>query len=314
MQPGKANLDVFAETLLELGQKDPDVLAVTGDSRGSAKLEKFCESLPSQVVEIGIAEQNLVGISAGLAMAGKKVYAVSPACFLTSRALEQIKNDVAYSDHPVKLIGISAGVSYGALGTTHHSLHDLAVLQAIHNVDILVPADNFEARQAILASLDYPRPLYIRFGKRKMPLLHREETNFQIGQALWLRHGSDVTFIASGETVCHALAACDLLAGAGYSAGVVSMHTIRPFDQQALLHAAQTSRAMITVEEHSLYGGLGSLCAANLMEAGYWLPFRRVGIPDEATVMGSQEEIFIHYGISAEGLRDAAQCLLEGSD
>jgi transketolase len=309
MNLGKPNLEVFADTLLELAQQDADILVVTGDSRGSARLTHFCEALPKQVVEVGIAEQNLVGLSAGLSMAGKKTYAVSPACFLTARSLEQIKNDVAYSDHPVKLIGISAGVSYGALGSTHHSLHDLAVLQAIPNIDILVPADNFETRQAIRASLTHPRPLYIRFGKQPVPDLHGSSSRFTIGKAIQLRQGSDVTFIATGETVWRALGACDLLAEAGYSAGLISMHSIRPFDVDALIEAASSSRAIITVEEHSTHGGLGSLCASTLLEAGYWIPFRKIAIPDEKTVTGSQDDIFKHYGITAEGLFKAASDL-----
>src|SRR5205085_3162198 len=156
-------------------QADRNVIAVTSDSRGSAKLGRFAQELPDQLVELGIAEQNLVGISAGLASAGKIVFAVSPACFLTARALEQIKNDVCYSDNPVKLIGISAGVSYGALGTTHHSLHDLAALRAINNIDIVAPADNFETEQAIKLAAKTNQPIYLRFGKKPMPPL--KETN-----------------------------------------------------------------------------------------------------------------------------------------
>ncbi|PJF20538.1 MAG: transketolase, partial [Phototrophicales bacterium] len=165
-QLGKANLVVFGETLLELGKYDSTVRVVTSDSRGSGKLVAFGNELPDQIVEMGIAEQNLVGVAAGLAMTGKKVFAVSPACFLTARSLEQIKNDIAYSNHPVKLIGISAGVSYGALGTTHHSLHDYAVLRAINNIDIVAPADNFETREVLKTSLSHPRPIYIRYGKK----------------------------------------------------------------------------------------------------------------------------------------------------
>ncbi|MEW5869244.1 MAG: transketolase C-terminal domain-containing protein [Chloroflexota bacterium] len=311
MNLGKPNLDVFAQTLLELAQKDPAIMVVTGDSRGSARLGNFCSNLPEQVVEVGIAEQNLVGISAGLAMYGKKVFAVSPACFLTARSLEQIKNDVAYSDHPVKLIGISAGVSYGALGSTHHSVHDLAVLQAIPNIDIVVPADNFETRQAILASVNHDRPIYIRFGKRPVPDLYGPEAVFEIGVANHLQAGTDVTFISTGETVARAVVACDLLREDGISAGVISVHTIRPFDLQALLQAAQSSLAIITVEEHSTHGGLGSLCAASLLEAGCRIHFRRVGIPDENTVTGSQEDIYKHYGITAEGLSKTARELLQ---
>ncbi len=183
------------------------------------------------------------------------------------------------------------------------------MLQAIPNIDILVPADNFETRQAIQASLTHPRPLYIRFGKQPLPVLHDSNSSFKIGQAIQLRRGHDVTFIATGETVWRALAACDLLAEAGYSAGLFSMHSIRPFDVNALIQAASSSRAIITVEEHSTHGGLGSLCASTLLEAGYWIPFRKIAIPDEKTVTGSQEDIFRHYGITPEGLFKAAKDL-----
>src|SRR3954468_19138576 len=183
---GRPNLEEFADTVLALAKKDRNVLAVTSDSRGSGKLGPFGQALPEQIVELGIAEQNLVGVAAGLASAGKIVFAVSPACFLTARALEQIKNDVAYSDNPVKLIGISAGVSYGALGSTHHSLHDLAALRAINNIDVVVPADNFETREAIRAAAKRATPTYIRFGKAPLYGLHRGDESFELGRAITL--------------------------------------------------------------------------------------------------------------------------------
>lgn len=308
---GRPNQDVAAETLLELARNDRDLLVVTSDSRGSGKLVAFGQELPEQIVEVGIGEQNLVGIAAGLASAGKKVFAVSPACFLTARALEQVKNDVAYSDNPVKLVGISAGVSYGALGTTHHSLHDFAALQAINNIDIVVPADNLETCRAIEAAVNYPHPLYLRFGKSAMPHLHAPDTAFKIGTAIVLQKGSDVTFLATGETVAPALMAAWRLSQEGISAGVISMHTIKPLDTAAVLEAARCSRALITLEEHSLNGGLGSAAAVLLLESGMHPRFKRVGIPDEYTVTGSQHEIFNHYGISAESLAETAVALLD---
>jgi transketolase len=307
----RPNQDVFAETLLGLAQVDRDILVVTSDSRGSGKLTKFGEVLPDQIVEVGIAEQNVIGVAAGLAAAGKKVFAVSPACFITARALEQIKNDVAYSDRPVKVVGISAGVSYGTLGTTHHSLHDYAALRAIHNIDIVTPADNLETREAVKASLTHPTPLYLRFGKRTMPDLHPANTPFEIGKALVIREGRDVSFIATGETVAQAVGAADALERNGISCGVISMHTLKPFDSAALLRAAAQSRALITVEEHSVSGGLGERCASILMEQGVYVPFKIVAIPDEHTVTGSQPEIFTHYGISPEGLAQTVRCLLQ---
>lgn len=309
-QTGQANLEVFSQTLIELGRQDPSITVVTSDSRGSAKLGPFAEALPKQIVEVGIAEQNLVGIAAGLASTGKKVFAVSPACFLTARALEQIKNDVCYSDNPVKVVGISAGVSYGALGSTHHSLHDLAALRAIDNIDIVVPADNFETRSAIRAAANQQHPIYLRFGKRPMAHLYKEDPTFQVGKALTVRHGTDIAFIANGETVHPALAAAELLEAQGISSRVLSMHTIKPLDSQAIIDAATQCRAIITVEEHSVHGGLGEACAAVLMQKGIACPFRITGIPDEYTITGSQQEIFDHYNLSAQGLAQTAQALL----
>src|SRR5690349_4895438 len=179
---GRANLDQFASTLMELANVNHDIVAVTSDSRGSGKLGPFGKALPKQLVEVGIAEQNLVGITAGLAACGKKSFGVSPSCFLTARSLEQIKNDVCYSDVPAVLVGISAGVSYGALGSTHHSLHDLAVLRAIHNLKIIVAADNFETREAIRFAAKATKPVFIRFGKAAMYGLHKPDTKFEVGR------------------------------------------------------------------------------------------------------------------------------------
>jgi len=299
LKMGRANLDEFAATLLELAKNDRNLIAVTSDSRGSGKLGPFGQALPKQLVEVGIAEQNLVGITAGLAACGKKSFGVSPACFLTARSLEQIKNDVCYSNVPATLVGISAGVSYGALGSTHHSLHDLAALRAINNIAIVVPADNFETREAIRAA-----------GKAAMFDLHRPETKFEIGKAIELRNGKDVAFIATGETVVHALLAAGQLAERGLNCRVISMHTVKPLDTETVLQAGRECRAVITVEEHSVHGGLGEACAAALIQAGVNVPFRIVGIPDEETVTGAQADIFRHYGLSMEGLVACAEKLM----
>ena len=315
MQPldlGKPNQQIFSDTLLKLAEEDRNLLVVTSDSRGSGRLVAFGKQLPAQVVEVGIAEQNLVGVAAGLAAAGKHVFAVSPACFLTARGLEQIKNDVAYSDQPVRLVGISAGVSYGALGTTHHSLHDLAVLQAINNIDIVIPADNFETRAVVEAAISHPRPLYIRLGKKAMHHLHAPGTEFVIGKALRVRSGDDVAFLATGETVEIAVQAADRLAAQGVGAGVLSIHTLRPLDEAAVLETARRVKAIVTVEEHSVHGGLGSRVATLLMQAGVTPALRIVGIPDEYTYTGSQQEIFAHYGMTPAGLAATAEALLAG--
>jgi len=311
---GKTNLDVFAQTLIDLASNDRDILVVTSDSRGSGRVTPFADQFPEQIVEIGIAEQNLVGVSAGLASMGKKVFTVSPACFLTARALEQVKNDVAYSDHPVKVVGISAGVSYGALGTTHHSLHDFAALQAVNNIDIVAPADNFETRQVIQAAVNHPRPLYIRFGKKAMLNLHTPDTYFEIGKAIQLTpqlENYDVTFIAIGEAVAPTFLASHELNKQGVTSCVLSLHSLRPFDEKAVQQAVERSKVVITVEEHSVNGGLGSRVASFLMQAGIFRPLHIVGIPDEHTVSGSQGEIFAHYGITPQGLSQTAVLLLK---
>lgn len=308
---GKTNQEVFAETLLRLAHENKNILSVTSDSRGSGKLMSYAAAVPDQLIEVGIAEQNLVGVAAGLASAGKTVFAVSPASFLSARALEQIKNDVCYSDQPVKLIGISAGVSYGALGSTHHAIHDIAVLRAINNITIIIPADNLETTEAVKAAAQMLHPVYIRFGKRPMHHLHPPGTTFEVGKALLIRDGRDVAFITTGETVYPALKAAEQMEQSGYSCRLISMHTIKPLDIEAVMLAARECRAIVTVEEHCTAGGLGEACASLLMEANIKVPFKIIGFPDEYTMTGNQLEIFTHYGISAQGLAKTAMNLLE---
>lgn len=310
LRPGRANLEAFADTLLELARTDRDIVVVTSDSRGSGKLAPFGQALPAQMIEVGIAEQNLVGITAGLAACGKKAFGVSPACFLTARALEQIKNDVCYSDVPAVLVGISAGVSYGALGSTHHSLHDLAALRAIHNLEVIVPADNRETAAAVRYAAGATRPVFLRFGKAPMRDVSPPGAAFVAGKATRIRDGRDVAFLASGETVVHAVLAAALLGEAGIGARVLSVHTLKPLDTEAVLEAARECRAVITVEEHMIAGGLGEAVAAVLLEAGLAPRFRRVGFPDEDTVTGAQADLFRHYGLSMEGLEATARSLL----
>jgi transketolase len=307
----KANLEVFSATLQQLAKDDRNIIVVTSDSRGSGKLVPFGQKFPEQHIEVGIAEQNLVGVAAGLASAGKKVFAVSPACFLTARALEQIKNDVAYSDNPVKVIGISAGVSYGALGSTHHSLHDFAVLRAINNITVVAPADNFETEQAILQAAQSNHPYYIRFGKKAMASLGAGNRDFEFGKGRIIREGADIALIATGETVYPALQAANKLKEEkGIEASVISMHTIKPLDYELLSKVASRCAAIMTVEEHSVCGGLGEACASYLLQNGYNKEFRIIGIPDEYTVTGSQAEIFNHYGISESGIAEKVLELL----
>jgi transketolase len=310
---GATNLEVFSETLQILAATDRNIIVVTSDSRGSGKLVPFAQKFSSQIIEVGIAEQNLVGVAAGLASCGKKVFAVSPACFLTARALEQIKNDVAYSDNPVNLIGISAGVSYGALGSTHHSLHDFAALRAINNITIVAPADNFETQQAIELAAKTNTPIYLRFGKKAMPNLKEiNDDEFEFGKGRVICEGDDVAIIATGETVYPALLAAKKIAAENnISATVVSMHTIKPLDVTLLNALAKKCKAIVIVEEHSENGGLGEASASYLLQNNHHNKFLIMGIPDEYTVTGSQTEILNHYGISENGIADAIIKLLK---
>ena len=307
---GRPNLEVFAETLLIEAKKNPNIMVATSDSRGSGKLVLYGKELPKQIIEVGIAEQNLVGVSAGLSAAGKKVFAVSPASFLTARSLEQIKADIAYSDHPVCLIGISAGISYGQLGSTHHSIHDYAVLRCINNISIVAPADNFETSEAIKQAVNFNSPLYLRFGKKPMMDISNENKDFKIGKAKFVTKGEDVLLIAAGETVQRAYLAAQLLSEKNIHATVISMHTIKPFDAKTFLTESKKSKVIISIEEHSIYGGLGEQCASLLAQHNINAKFQILGIPDEYMINGTQSDVLDYYNMSPEKISNTVISLL----
>lgn len=307
---GRPNLEVFAETLLIEAKKNPNIMVTTSDSRGSGKLVLYGKELPKQIIEVGIAEQNLVGVSAGLSAAGKKVFAVSPASFLTARSLEQIKADIAYSDHPVCLIGISAGISYGQLGSTHHSIHDYAVLRCINNISIVVPADNFETSEAIKQAVNFNSPLYLRFGKKPMMDISNENKDFKIGKAKYVTKGEDVLLIATGETVQRAYLAAQLLSEKNIHATVISMHTIKPFDAKTFLTESKKSKVIISIEEHSIYGGLGEQCASILAQQNINTKFQILGIPDEYMINGTQSDVLDYYNMSPEKISNTVISLI----
>tara|TARA_B110000971_G_scaffold39584_1_gene38557 strand:- start:40 stop:984 length:945 start_codon:yes stop_codon:yes gene_type:complete len=309
-QIGKANLEVFSETLLQEAKLNNKIVVVTSDSRGSGKLVPFGKQLPYQLIEVGIAEQNLVGVCAGLSAAGKKVFGVSPSSFLTARSLEQIKNDIAYSNQPVVLVGISAGISYGQLGATHHSIHDFAVLRAINNMTIVSPADNFETAEVIKQSLDYDKPLFIRYGKKPTLNLHKEGQKFKIGKAIVVNQGDDIVLIATGETVQRAYLASQILKNEGLNATVISMHTIKPFDKETFLEAVSSAKVLISLEEHSIYGGLGEMCASILSQEKISINFKILGIPDEYMINGSQSEVLDHYDMDPNKISELAKFLI----
>lgn len=305
-----ANRQVICDTLLELAQEDGSIMVLASDSRGSAAMAPFASAFPDQFVEVGIAEQNIVGISAGLAHSGKKPFVTSPACFLSMRSIEQIKVDVAYSATNVKLVGISGGVSYGALGMSHHSVQDLAVMRAIPGIAVLLPADRHETKKMTEALVAYEGGAYIRIGRNPVEDVYEsDDYEFQIGKAVTLRDGGDLTLIAAGETVKVAVDAAAALAEAGISARVINMHTIKPLDEEAILKAALETGRIITIEEHSIHGGLGA-AVAEVVVQHHPVPMRIVGIPDEPAIAGKTAEVFRHYGISVEHISSLAQELL----
>lgn len=305
-----ANRQVICDTLMGLAKDDENIYVLTSDSRGSASMTNFANEFPKQFVEVGIAEQNLVGIAAGLATTGKKCFAASPACFLTMRSIEQVKVDVAYSNTNVKLIGISGGVSYGALGMSHHSLQDIAVMRAIPNIDIFLPADRFETEKLVRELVKYDKPAYIRIGRNPVDDVYEStDFNFQIGKANVMREGKDITIIATGETVKPAIEASDELKELGIKCRVLNMHTIKPLDEEAIIKAAKETGNIITVEEHSIYGGLGA-AVSEVVVQNVPVPMKIVGIKDEAAITGTSKEIFNYYGLSKENLVKLAKELI----
>jgi transketolase len=274
-------------------------------------MAEFVRQLPDQFVETGIAEQNLVGIAAGMAASGLKPYVTSPACFLSMRSIEQVKVDVAYSHQPVRLIGISGGLSYGALGMSHHSLQDLAVMRAIPGIQVVLPADRHETKKLIEAVQHTRDPIYIRIGRNPVPDVYPDDHYpFVIGNAVCLHDGTDVTVIATGETVRGALDAALELGAEGISCRVLNLHTIKPLDEPAILAAAADTGAIVTVEEHSVHGGLGA-AVAELLIQNLPVPMRILGVPDEPAVPGTSAEVFRHYGLDADGIKRAVHTLLE---
>jgi transketolase len=300
---------VFTDILFELAKEDKRIVTVVTDSRGSVTLDKFAKELPEQLIEVGIAEQDSVGIGAGLALCGKKVFVCGPACFLSARSLEQVKIDVAYSHTNVKILGVSGGVSYGALGMSHHSLHDIAVMRAIAGMTVIFPCDRVETKELTMALVNYDGPAYIRMGRGAVPDVYESGLPFEIGKANVISEGNDIALIATGEMVYYALEASKELAKKGIHARVIDMHTIKPLDTVAIVKAAKETGHIVTIEEHSVYSGLGAAVAETVVQSCP-VKMKILGIPDETVVTGNSKEVFCYYGLTAEGIGRAAEELL----
>lgn len=301
-----ANRQVICDVLMENAREDKDIVVLCSDSRGSASLAKFADNFPEQFIEVGIAEQNLVSISAGLAKCGKKPYAASPASFLSTRSYEQCKVDAAYSNTNVKLIGISGGVSYGALGMSHHSVQDIAAMCAIPNMRVYIPSDRLQTECLIKALLSDEKPAYIRVGRNAVEDVYEEgNVPFEMDRATVIREGTDVAIIACGEMVKPAVEAAQLLEIKGIHASVVDMYCVKPLDKEAIVKAAGNARAVITAEEHSPFGGLGSM-VSQVVAGECPKKVVNLALPDAPVITGTSKEVFDHYGLNAEGIAKAA--------
>ncbi len=289
--------------LLEEAKNDKDIVVLCSDSRGSASLTEFANTHPDQFVEVGVAEQNLVSISAGLASCGKKPFAASPACFLSMRSAEQIKVDVAYSNTNVKLLGISGGISYGALGMTHHSTNDIAVMASIPNMRVYIPSDRFQTEKLIRALLKDEKPAFIRVGRNPVEDVYSEgNVPFEMDKATILQQGNDITLIACGELVIEAKRAGEKLKEKGINARVIDMYCIKPMDREAVVKAAKETKGIITIEEHTRFGGMGSM-VSQIVAAQ--VPNTRVvnlALPDTPVITGKSKEVFKYYGLDSDGI------------
>lgn len=306
-----ADKQVICRVLLERAAEDRNVVVLCSDSRGSSSMTPFAEAHPDRFVEAGIAEQNLVGMAAGLARCGKRPFVASPACFLSTRSYEQVKIDCAYSDTNVKLIGVSGGVSYGALGMSHHSAQDIAAMAALPNMRVYLPSDRFLTAKLTQALLRDESPAYVRVGRSAVQDVYPGDgMPFTMNRACVLAEGSDVLLVACGEMVRPALDAVALLAARGVSAGLLDMYCVKPLDRETLLRSAEKARCVVTVEEHSPFGGLGSLVSQAVGEA---CP-RRVAclsLPDAPAVSGTSAEVFDYYGLNAAGIARRAMEMLK---
>ena len=298
------NRKVICDVLMEHAKTDQDIVVLCSDSRGSASLTDFFTAFPEQSVEVGIAEQDLVGIAAGMAKFGLKPYAASPASFITTRSFEQCKVDCAYSDTNVKLIGISGGISYGALGMSHHSAQDIAAMCAIPNMRVYLPSDRHQTRKLTEALLQDEKCAYIRTGRNPVEDVYSEDDcPFEMNKATVLREGSDAAIIACGEMVLPAAKAAEILERDGISTSVIDMYCIKPLDTEAVLKAAGAAKVVVTVEEHSPFGGLGSM-VAQVVSANCPKKVISIALPDAPVITGTSAEVFEYYGMPGEGIAE----------
>ena len=297
--------DAYAAALEEMAEKDQRVCVVINDSLSSAKMKDFRAKYPARFVNVGIAEQNMAGVGNGLANGGMIPYLCGASCFLTARAMEQVKVDLAYSKSNVRICGMSSGMAYGQLGPTHHSIEDLAWTRILPNMTVVVPADPIETASVMQYSLHHAGPMFLRISRIPVRKVHSDDYRFELGKAATLREGSDVTLIANGVVVSRALDAAELLAASGVKARVLNMSTIKPLDRASIVNAARETGAIVTAEEAFTAGGLGG-AVAEVLAVEHPTPMRMVGVPDTFAPTGTAEFLLDHFGICADGIAKAA--------
>lgn len=304
------NRKAICDVLLKEAETDKDIIVLCSDSRGSASMTPFFEKYPEQTVEMGIAEQNLVSVSAGLAKCGKKPFAFSPACFISTRSYEQAKVDVAYSNTNVKLIGISGGISYGELGMSHHSAQDIAAMSAIPNMRVYLPSDRFQTTKLIEALLKDNKPAYVRVGRNAVEDIYSEDNcPFEMDKATVIGDGEDLTIVACGEMVKPAVDAAKILEKKGVKTTVLDMYCVKPLDSEAIIKAASKSKAVITIEEHAPFGGLGSM-VSQVVGANCPKKVVNMALPDAPVITGKSKQVFDYYKLNAEGIVEKAMEIL----
>lgn len=301
-----ATRDAYGDALAALGKKRDDVVVLDADLSGSTKTSKFAKAFPERFFNIGIAEQDMMGTAAGLAVGGKLPFVSTFAVFATGRAWEQIRQSICYPNLNVKIVASHAGVTVGEDGGSHQSVEDIAVMRVIPHMTVIVPADGVETMQAIEAVAEHQGPCYVRTGRNKVPTLFGPEYRFRIGKAHVFHEGRDAAVIAAGIMTAEALKARELLKAEGIDAGVINMATIKPLDRDAVIAAAMRCGAIVTAEEHSIIGGLGGAVAEVLAESAP-VPLVRVGVQDKFGTSGDSEGLLRHYGLSAEDIAKAVK-------
>lgn len=295
--------EIYGEVLSQLGEKHPDLIALTADLATSTKIGRFGKKFPERFINVGIAENSLFGMAAGLAMAGLKPVVSTFAVFTSLRCAEQVRTDICYQNLNVKIIATHAGISFGQAGSTHHCTEDLAVMRSFANMTVIAPADGFETGNALVAAMDWPGPVYMRIGRGFEPPVHKDQNYpFEIGRAITMRDGKDVTLIGCGVGVLQAMRAAEVLDGQGLSARVLDMHTVKPIDREAVISAVKDTRRIVTIEDHNIYGGLGTAVAEVIVASGKACAFRKLGVPDCFSIVGYPEDLYHHYGFDADGI------------